>query len=166
MQTPERVVVCGSRGRSEDSGAVREAALIAASCGAELLVTHAVSAEGLSSPSWATDENFLLDAGRDPDAQELDDVLRDGEIDPCRVGLLRKRGSAPSALDEVAHDVDALMIVVGSDGLDPERLVLAGSITAELLARAAHPLLIVAPWAGLTTQERVLAQPTAPLAAA
>jgi nucleotide-binding universal stress UspA family protein len=138
-----RHIVVGVDGSLPSLNAVCMAGQIAQITGARMTVVHVRPrgpAVGLFMPGWGG----LLEQWREDLELEVGmEVAR--LIDPLGVTwqLWVGTGDPVSRLDEVATDVDADLIVVGTRGGGLLRCLLRGSVATRLLHREWRPLLVV-----------------------
>lgn len=137
-------IVVGTDGSPTAAEAVEAAATLAAQCGAELHVVTAFKpmAALITNPEFATISAALYDE-MDPLAGAKDVTTRACEpITSCAVTQHQVSGSAADALCDVASEVDADLIVVGSRGMTGARRVL-GSVPNSVAHHARCSVLIV-----------------------
>jgi nucleotide-binding universal stress UspA family protein len=67
-----------------------------------------------------------------------------GERVPASVGIMRRAGDPVTALAELSHDVD--LVVVGTHGRGSLRRIVGGSVFTELVDATRCPVLIVPRW--------------------
>ncbi len=138
-----RHIVVGVDGSPPSLNAVCMAAQIAQVTRARVTVVHVRPrgpAVGLLMPGWGC----LLEQWREDLEFEVGmEVAR--MLDPLGVSwnLWIGSGDPASRLDEVATDVDADLIVVGTHGGGLFRCMLRGSVATRLLRREQRPLLVV-----------------------
>ncbi len=127
--TPYRRIVVGTDGSDSATRAVRHAAWLAQTVGAELLVTHADPERGGDSTSpGRMGASVLRDACAEAAGASPRPVLRTGEAAGNLVGLARDEG--------------ADLIVVGNRGMGSRR-VLMGTVPGRVAQRAPCDVLIV-----------------------
>ena len=156
MDSDSRPVVIAFDGSAEARAAVKEAATLFAT---RRLVIASVWEPGLAmAMAPATDPTGIASV---PPTGELmaavDRAQRDHatEVADDGVGIARELGAnadpypvpderdVAATLAELANEVDACAIVVGSRGLGAVKSKLLGSTSAELLRRAGRPVLVV-----------------------
>jgi nucleotide-binding universal stress UspA family protein len=106
------------------------------------------------------DPATVLDAGISKLASgelELDQIARDMATDTATKGveLARKAGfeadsriaggKSWKAICDLAHELDAGLIVMGARGLSPVKSAMLGSVSARVVAHAERPVLVVPP---------------------
>jgi nucleotide-binding universal stress UspA family protein len=146
LRALERVFVCGADGSREALTATAYAARLAEACAARLLVTHICTTPRAPAPAWATEENPLTVGDFDREHDLLAAALGEARKRVSPLGFRRMAGSVAGSLSTLADEESAMLIAIGSDGLDPGRLVMSGSHTADLLAQGSHPVVIVPSW--------------------
>jgi nucleotide-binding universal stress UspA family protein len=134
----ERIIV-GLDGSGDAERAARWAASLATAMGAEVIAAHAL---GLL---HRTSEGELVgaDVHRDEIAQELE-----GWCAPLRAANVRHRselleGNPVAALLQLADDVEADLVVVGSRGVGGFPGLLLGSTSTQLVQHAHRPVAVV-----------------------
>ncbi len=110
--------------------------------GATLEVLHAVAQPDL--PAYpvvtaALSQPELTEAGR----QLVEDVLATVDIEGLEVSRTVKPGTGPTLLCEASREAD--LLVVGARGLGGFRGLLLGSVTQQVIAHAACPVVVVVP---------------------
>jgi nucleotide-binding universal stress UspA family protein len=138
-------IVVGTDGSATATEAVKRAAGLAAGWGAEL---HLVSAHTPSSAKvavggaqvpeaadWAPNPDFKVDA-------VLDKAATIAKADGAEVKLHAPKGDAADALIEVAQQVGADLIVVGSRGMAGARRLL-GSVPNKVTHHAGCSVLVI-----------------------
>jgi nucleotide-binding universal stress UspA family protein len=138
-----RQIVVGVDGSPPSLNAVIAAAQIAQVSGARLTVVHVkprAAAVGLLMPGWGCmleqwREDLELEVGMDV-AKILDPIGVTWQLSICS-------GDPASRLDEMATEVDADLLVVGTHGGGMLRCLLRGSVAGRLLRRERRPLLVV-----------------------
>ena len=157
MSSDRRCVVVAYDGSAEAKAAVREAATLFAT---RRLVVASVWEPGLAmamamAPTDPTGIGYVPPTGEAVAA--VDRAQRDHatEVADEGVGIARELGANADAypvpderdvamtLAELAGELDACAIVVGSRGLGAVKSKLLGSTSAELLRRAGRPVLVV-----------------------
>ncbi|MEY2399848.1 MAG: hypothetical protein QOJ00_3022 [Actinomycetota bacterium] len=137
-------IVVGTDGSPTAADAVAAAAQLAAQCGAALHVVSAfkpISAL-ITNPEFASISAAMYDE-IDPEAGARDATARACEtISGCSVTEHHVAGSAADALCDIASEVDADLIVVGSRGMTGARRVL-GSVPNSVAHHAPCSVLIV-----------------------
>lgn len=147
LRTCDRVLICGSDGSDASAAAVQEGATIAARCAARLLIARVTPEAASGYPIWLpVGEADPLSDDTDFQRRQAGPALIVPPPNGCAVHFCQRRGPVAETLVQLAVENAALMIVVGSDGLDPDQLALTGSLTAELLHEGTHPLLVVPRW--------------------
>jgi nucleotide-binding universal stress UspA family protein len=127
-------LLVGTDGSSDSAGAVSFAARLARSTGARLVVVHAAG---------------LLEAQRSPgEHSELRTELDGAWTDPARDAGVAARtilrdGHPVQVLLDVADEVDADIVAVGSRGLGGFPQQLLGSTSAQLAQHSHRPVLVV-----------------------
>ncbi len=138
-----RHIVVGVDGSEPSLNAVAMAAQIAQVTGARVTVVHVRPrgpSVGLLMPGWGG----LLEQWREDLEYEVGmEVAR--LLDPLGVTwhLWIGNGDPVCRLDEIATDVDADLVVVGTHGGGLLRSLLRGSVATRLLHREQRPLLVV-----------------------
>jgi nucleotide-binding universal stress UspA family protein len=138
-----RQIVVGVDGSPPSLNAVGTAAQIAQVTGARLTVVHVkprAAAVGLLMPGWGCmleqwREDLELEVGMDV-ATILDPIGVTWELSICS-------GDPACRLDEIATELDADLVVVGTHGGGMLRCLLRGSVAGRLLRRERRPLLVV-----------------------
>jgi nucleotide-binding universal stress UspA family protein len=138
-----RQIVVGVDGSPPSLNAVCMAARIAQVSSSRVTVVHVrprVPAMGLFVPGWS---GMLEQWREDLELEVGTEVAR--RLDPLGVTwqLWIGNGDPVTRLDEVATDVDADLIVVGTRGGGPLRRLLRSSVASRLLHRDWRPLLVV-----------------------
>jgi nucleotide-binding universal stress UspA family protein len=150
-------VVCGV----DDSGAACDAAGVAADLSAaldaQLILVHVVRwsrRSPLRPLSWAHRPELHAAHRRRAaeQAQALFTEIIDGVGLPTATETLVTIGEPAAKLAESASVLSAAMIVVGSRGHGSIRSALVGSVSSDLAAAAACPVLVVAPGSGAAFQ--------------
>ncbi len=137
-------IVVGTDGSPTAAEAVQAAATLAAQCGAELHVVTAFKpiTALITNPEFASISAALYEE-MDPQGGAKDVTARACEtISNCTVTEHQISGSAADALCDVASQVDADLIVVGSRGMTGARRVL-GSVPNSVAHHAPCSVLIV-----------------------
>jgi len=137
-------IVVGTDGSGSAAEAVQAAAKLAAQCGAELHVVTAYKPISMliTNPEFASISAALYDE-IDPLAGAKDVTKRAAETcDDVTVSQHHVAGSAADALCDVASDVGADLIVVGSRGMTGARRML-GSVPNSVAHNAKCSVLIV-----------------------
>jgi nucleotide-binding universal stress UspA family protein len=138
-----RQIVVGVDGSPPSLNAVGTAARIAQVTGASLTVVHVkprAAAVGLLMPGWGCmleqwREDLELEVGMDV-AKILDPIGVTWQLSICT-------GDPACRLDEMATELDADLLVVGTHGGGMLRCLLRGSVAGRLLRRERRPLLVV-----------------------
>jgi nucleotide-binding universal stress UspA family protein len=136
-------IVVGVDGSPPSLNAVATAAQIAQVANARLMVVHVkprAAAVGLLMPGWGCmleqwREDLELEVGMDV-AKILDPIGVTWQLSICS-------GDPASRLEEMATEVDADLLVVGTHGGGMLRCLLRGSVAGRLLRRERRPLLVV-----------------------
>ena len=141
-------ILVGLDGSDESSRAARVAASLALATGAELVAVHAVGLLDV----WPDDADHERRNSRDRVT-----ALLEGEwSEPIRTAgatarLELRDGPPVDVLINVAHEINAELIVVGSRGSNATSLSTIGSTAATLVSRSTRPVLVVpAAWPGST----------------
>ncbi len=137
-------IVVGTDGSPTAAEAVQAAAKLAAQCGAALHVVTAFKpiTALVTNPEFASISAALYDE-MDPQGGAKDITAHASEsISGCTVTQHQVSGSAADALCDVAADVDADLIVVGSRGMTGARRLL-GSVPNSVAHHAKCSVLIV-----------------------
>ena len=140
---PYRHVLVGTDGSATAGDAVRHAAELAVACGAKLTVmsayTRRETAPGLSIPD---DEWMVTDAAAANDhVLAGQDVAR--KVGVTTVGGRTEAGDPASALLDVATEIGADLIVVGSRGMAATTRFLLGSVPNRVSHHAPCDVIIV-----------------------
>ena len=155
-QTTTRIV-CGVDGSSAARDAAGVAAHLSAALDAQLVLVHVVRWRGgspLRPLSWVRRPE-LHDAHRrwaTEQAEALFTEIIDGVGLPTATETLVTVGDPAAKLAESASVFSAAMIVVGSRGHGSIRSAVVGSVSSDLAAAAACPVLVVAPGSGAAFQ--------------
>jgi nucleotide-binding universal stress UspA family protein len=143
-----RTILCGIDGSKDSRLALRAAVRLAAELDARLVVAHVVQTAIAASPrlgivSGATIVSPLeeLEGGR----RLLDGMLEQEELADADRRVVY--GFPADRLADLADEVDADLIVVGSRGRGPMKSALLGSVSTELIGVARCPVLVVPPGA-------------------
>jgi nucleotide-binding universal stress UspA family protein len=142
-----KVVLWATDGSAAAERAFPAAKSIAESHDARLLVTHVREVIGGAPPVvYSLQENMREHADEVEAAlrRRVEDLKRDGvkaEFVPTGMAM---RGAA-HAIAELARDVNADLIIVGTRGHNPLVRLLVGSVTRRLLELAPCPVLAVPP---------------------
>ena len=131
-------VVVGTDGSADAARALRFAAEVAGSAGAELLVAHATAPGEVVHPP-GVDAHVDLDLRREL-VEEWCAPLREAGVD-YRVALVDD--DARTGLLELARDRSADLLVVGSRGRGPVTRLLLGSVATSLVQHSELPVTIV-----------------------
>lgn len=142
----ERVVVCGVDGSQPARSAAGFAARVASVCAARLLIAHVRPEVGPGAPVWSEDEDVLRAGEFEQDLRLVGEAISEARKSFCAPEFRQRRGSVAASLSALAADESAILIAIGSDGHDPDQLVMSGSNTAELLEEGSRPVLIIPPW--------------------
>jgi nucleotide-binding universal stress UspA family protein len=138
-----RTIVVGYDGSEASRQAVSEATALAAG-GGRIVVVHARDhAAPVSTSRWRE----LLDAEHEAEGRAiLDAILLEGsdELADTEWEARLAAGRPAEALVQVAREVDADMIVVGSHGYGPVSALL-GSVSHELLRISDRPVTVLPP---------------------
>ena len=146
-----RSIVVGTDGSATAQEAVRRAAGLATLCGARLSVVSAyrpVSAEASLAMSGAA-YGLVVDYAElvDQQRQEAEEVLEHALMGlaglPVPVQTHALAGNAAEVLLQVATDVDADLIVVGSRGMQGAQRFLLGSVPNRVTHHASCCVLVV-----------------------
>jgi nucleotide-binding universal stress UspA family protein len=135
------VIVCGVDGSIVSREALRTADRLSEQLGLSLVVAHVVPALPLRTKPWAA-----------PGASTKTDEIAAGEEllrEQCdAAGLARARrqvlvGRPAERLAELADELEAELIVVGSRGQRLHQAAFVGSVSSELLGLAPCPVLVL-----------------------
>lgn len=141
------VILCADG--SEVSNAALVAGLAIIDHGADLLVVHVVEANdpslltgtGFAGPTMSPAEYDQLSAERDAEADAvLVDVVTSLGLSAARTMVLQ--GSAGSSICEVAREVGARAIVIGSRGRGAVKRALLGSVSDHVVRNAPCPVIV------------------------
>jgi nucleotide-binding universal stress UspA family protein len=134
------VIVCGIDGSASSREALGTAGLLSDHLGLSLVAAHVVAPYPVRTKPWAR-----------PGARTSGDDIAAGEdllSDECvAVGVERAErqvlvGRPAERLSELADELAAELIVVGSRGQRPHQAALVGSVSTELLGLAPCPVLV------------------------
>ena len=128
---------------SQDALALRAALDLSSSTASELHVVHAWQAfPEYSHPSiaMASDSALYEREAQEVLFEQLDKIEEAGAI---AVGAHLKRGRAAETITDVAKDLGAGLIVMGSRGLGGVRRALMGSVSDSVVRHAHCPVLVV-----------------------
>jgi nucleotide-binding universal stress UspA family protein len=133
-------IVCGIDGSASSREALRTAERLSDRLNRSLVVAHVVTPLPVRTKPWTpTDASTNVE-----DIAAGEDLLSD----ECRtVGAERAErqvlvGRPAERLAELADELEAELIVVGSRGQRPHQAALVGSVSTELLGLAACPVLV------------------------
>ena len=110
--------------------------------GAELELLHAVAQPDLPAYPVVTavqSQGELTEAGK----QLLEEVLSDVDIDGLQVRRTAEPGTGPELLCDASRESD--LLVLGARGLGGFRGLLLGSVTQQVVAHSACPVVVVVP---------------------
>lgn len=140
-----RAIVTGSDGSPASIEAARIAGRIAAGLGGSALIAHArppiATGTPLSSPG---EPHPIADGGLDARPSLLGPALAAAREHGATVEARVANGDAVDALSDLAASERSPLIAVGACRPTQERLAMARSVTARLIARAEWPILIAA----------------------
>jgi nucleotide-binding universal stress UspA family protein len=141
-------IVCGVDGSDNARAALAEAAALAEQLDAPLVAVHVVhgniptSAFGsVAGPVHVAEFDQQLEAGR---------LLLDHLLEDAGLGHVDRRvayGFPADRLADLAEELEARLIVVGSRGRGAFKAAFLGSVSGELIGVARSPVLIVPPGA-------------------
>ena len=148
-----RSIICGVDGSADSEVALKTAVQLSNRLGLKLVVAHVAEAAYIP---YAAAAPFGGRAGRDAvvaevDSQEevaerlLEQVVLKAGLDG--VDLRASVGQPAERLADLADEVDAELIVVGSRGRGAFRAAFLGSVSSSLVGVARCPVLIVPPGA-------------------
>jgi nucleotide-binding universal stress UspA family protein len=149
------LIVAGVDGSEASLAAAAEAADLTERMDSWLMLVHARSDQVPHGPTRFSVDNRL--AGTDDGAcrRLAQSVLpRLGRANG-EAGARELFGDPVEALEAVASAEAAAMIAVGSRGLEPDRLVPGGSVSAALIRDASRPVLVLSPRAVARTISRL-----------
>ncbi len=136
-------IVCGVDGSDQSLGAARFAADLAQALTARLLLVHVAPAARAHAPGWiGRDQDVPLQSQAPSSTRALErafSVLPPG----LEAGFAIERGGPAAQLLGVASRCGAELIVVGPRGVGALMSALFGSVSAELVAEAPVPVVIV-----------------------
>jgi nucleotide-binding universal stress UspA family protein len=150
----QRSVVCGVDGSDGARVALRVATRLADELGHRLVVAHVVQPQPTTTGFGPTASQL--------ERLPLDSLLAGGEalvdriLDEEQLGEVERRvvfGFASDRLADLADDEDAELIVVGSRGRRGFKAAWLGSVSADLIAVARRPVLVVPPAVSPATGE-------------
>jgi nucleotide-binding universal stress UspA family protein len=137
MKQTMRMVV-GLDLESDGDVALREALSLAERMGgAELHLVHVVASEERNTELLSQTMDMRMSALRD----RIEREVAPGDAD-LRIRLHVRFGDVASALNQMAIDYDADLLVVGTHGLRGLERVLAGSVVAKVLKEARLPVIV------------------------
>ena len=119
--------------------ALATAVSVARRFGEELVLVYGAAPPGGPGEEMAAHRAALVEIGRSATAHAIETAAADGV--PARAVLVDAKPA--DALVRVAADVDATVIVVGTNGESPFRGALLGSVPHRLLHIADRPVLCV-----------------------
>jgi len=138
-----RAILCGVDDSRHARAALRVAAQLAGQLEARLLAVHVVHT-GLASPELPPAHPLLvasaLDAAVDGGEALLERILAEEHVDAERQVV---HGFAADRLADLADDVGAELIVVGSRGRGAFKSAVLGSVSRELIGVARRPVVVV-----------------------
>jgi nucleotide-binding universal stress UspA family protein len=112
---------------------------VASRFGEELVLVYGAAPPGRMGEEWQSHRDALLEMGRAATAHALEKAEVAGVL--ARVELVDAKPA--EALIQVADEVDATMIVVGTEGESPIRGAMLGSTPHKLLHLSDRPVLCV-----------------------
>jgi nucleotide-binding universal stress UspA family protein len=134
------VIVCGVDGSGASREALRTAGRLSDRLGLSLVAAHVVTPLPVRGRPWAPPEASTgvedIATGEDLLRQERADAGVEWAQGQVLVGRPAER------LAELADELDAELIVVGSRGQRPHQAALVGSVSSELLGLAPCPVLV------------------------
>jgi nucleotide-binding universal stress UspA family protein len=134
------VIVCGVDGSRASREALRTAGRLSDGLGFSLVAAHAVAPVALRVKPWASPEASTsvdeIAAGEDLLQRECSALGLEGVEREVLLGRPAER------LAELADELGAELIVVGSRGRRPHQAPLVGSVSSELLGLAPCPVLV------------------------
>lgn len=141
--TPQQTIVAGTDGSATAERAVREAASLARSTGARLVLVSAFSdlhpyRERLQSSA----REDLIDLGKVSEQvlQRAADSVSGGDLE---IETVSRQGDPAAVLADVAEEQGAQLIVLGDRGLTAVKRFLLGSVSNKLAHHAPCNVLIV-----------------------
>lgn len=134
------MIICGIDGSSASRESLRAADGLSARLGLSLIVAHVVAPVPVRTKPWAPPG---ASAGGD-DIAAGEDLLRE---ECSAMGLEHAErqvlvGRPAERLAELADELEAELVVVGSRGQRPHQAALVGSVSSELLGLAPCPVLV------------------------
>lgn len=144
-------LVCGVDGSAPARAAVSCAAALARASGGSLLLAHVREGNGAAPDGpvvGSIDFGELLDSERRARLRLLHgtlDAISDAISDGADADVRLVDGHVPSALDQLAREEGADLIVTGSRGAGPLPSAVLGSTSVELASSATRPVLICPP---------------------
>lgn len=150
-------IVVATDGSAAATAALDEAIAIAGGTGdrlAVITVWRALQGDfGLAYPSGAL-LNELLDAERDHAETALEDAVARARAAGVEVITRLATGDPAERICAYADELDARMIAMGSHGYGTVASLLLGSVSGEVLRKAARPVLVVREPVAATDQAR------------
>ena len=136
---PEKIVV-GCDGSPCANAALAVAAKFALDTGDELVLVFAAEPPGRVGEEFTAYREALEERGREI-LREAERVAREAGVETVTTRIVGERPS--EALNDVAEELDARMLVVGSYGESPLRSAILGSVPHKLLQISPTPVLCV-----------------------
>lgn len=131
-------VVCGIDGSAVSREALRAADRLSDRLGLSLVAAHVVAPFSVRGEPWAPPSTSVDEVAAGQELLREECSCAGLECAECQVLV----GRPAERLAELADEVDAEVIVVGSRGQRPHQAALVGSVSSELLGLAPCPVLV------------------------